>query len=49
MRFEIMRLNDTDGSTTDRLIADADTVRAMVEDAAATGERLYIRPYQAAA
>ncbi|MFC1417400.1 hypothetical protein [Streptacidiphilus cavernicola] len=47
MRFEIMRLSDIDGSTTDRLIADAETVRAMVEDAAATGERLYIRPYQA--
>jgi hypothetical protein len=48
MRFEIMRLDDTDDSTTDRLIADAETVREMVEDAAATGERLYIRPYQTA-
>jgi hypothetical protein len=47
MRFEILRLSDIDGSTTDRLIADAETVRAMVEDAAVTGERLYIRPYQA--
>jgi hypothetical protein len=47
MRFEVMRL-DADGTTTDRLIADAETVRAMVEDAALTGERLYIRPYKAA-
>ena len=47
MRFEVMRL-DADGNTTDPLIADAETVRAMVEDAALTGERLYIRPYKAA-
>jgi hypothetical protein len=46
MHFEVMRL-DADGTTTDRLIADAETVRAMVEDAALTGERLYIRPYEA--
>jgi hypothetical protein len=46
MHFEILRLNDSEDSAADRLIADADTVRAMVEDAAATGERLYIRPHQ---
>jgi len=43
MRFEIMRLG-ADGATTDSVIADAETVREAVESAAATGERLYIRP-----
>ncbi|MEZ0091062.1 hypothetical protein [Streptacidiphilus sp. EB129] len=50
MRFEITRLDDNEsaeGADTDRLIADAETVRAMVEDAAESGERLYIRPHQA--
>jgi len=48
MRFEVMRLDDdNDGTGNDRLIADEETVRAMVEDAAESGERLYIRPYQA--
>ncbi|MDH6116507.1 hypothetical protein [Kitasatospora sp. GAS204B] len=46
MRFEILRLDDPQSSTTDRLIADAETVRRLVEDAARTGERLYIRPCQ---
>jgi hypothetical protein len=49
MRFEITRLNETDGSATDRLIADADTVRQMIEKAAVTGGRLYIRPAESAA
>ncbi|WP_327068824.1 hypothetical protein OG500_23675 [Kitasatospora sp. NBC_01250] len=44
MRFEILRLDDQQGSATDRLIADAETVRQLVADAALTGERLYIRP-----
>ncbi|MGW4897522.1 hypothetical protein ACWEQL_35520 [Kitasatospora sp. NPDC004240] len=44
MRFEILRLDDASGSATDRLIADADTVRELVQDAARTGERLLIRP-----
>ncbi|MER6298411.1 hypothetical protein ABT247_02400 [Kitasatospora sp. NPDC001539] len=44
MRFEILRLDDTDGSAADRLIADAETVREYVEAAARTGERLLIRP-----
>ncbi|MGK4582864.1 hypothetical protein [Kitasatospora sp. HPMI-4] len=48
MRFEILRLDDADGVATDRLIADADTVREFVEAAARTGERLYIRPCKAA-
>ncbi|MFF7632665.1 hypothetical protein ACFZB9_05865 [Kitasatospora sp. NPDC008050] len=44
MRFEILRLDAQQGSTTDPLIADAETVRQLVADAALTGERLYIRP-----
>ncbi|MFJ6212862.1 hypothetical protein ACIQGZ_05945 [Streptomyces sp. NPDC092296] len=44
MRFEIMRLGDADGAASDRFVADAETVRELVENAAATGERLYIRP-----
>ncbi|WP_354642211.1 hypothetical protein [Kitasatospora camelliae] len=44
MRFEILRLDDAEGVATDRLIADADTVREYVREAALTGERLYIRP-----
>jgi hypothetical protein len=44
MRFEITRLDDANGVATDSFIADADTVRELVEHAAATGERLYIRP-----
>ncbi|GAA2749418.1 MULTISPECIES: hypothetical protein [Kitasatospora] len=44
MRFEILRLDDADGVATDRLIADAETVREYVKAAAQTGERLYIRP-----
>ncbi|GJF29972.1 hypothetical protein KNE206_26720 [Kitasatospora sp. NE20-6] len=45
MRFEILRLDDASGVATDRLIVDADTVRQYLKDAAATGERLYIRPF----
>ena len=47
MRFEILRLDDIQGAATDRLIADADTVREYVERAAVTGERIYIRPCKA--
>jgi hypothetical protein len=45
MRFEILHLDDQ-GSAAVRQIADAETVRELVEDAARTGERLYIRPCQ---
>lgn len=48
MRFEIMRLDDAEGVDTDRFIADADAVRELIETAAATGERLYIRPCRTA-
>lgn len=46
MRFEIVRLDDASGAATDRLIVDAETVRQYLKDAAATGERLYIRPFR---
>jgi hypothetical protein len=46
VRFEILRLDLDHASETERdpLIADAETVRAMLEDAELTGQRLYIRP-----
>jgi hypothetical protein len=44
MRFEILHLDDVEGSVAERQIADAETVRQLVEAAARTGERLYIRP-----
>ncbi|MFE0463816.1 hypothetical protein ACFW1A_31635 [Kitasatospora sp. NPDC058965] len=47
MRFEILRLDDQQGAAVDRVIVEADAVRSMVEDAARTGERIYIRPLQA--
>ncbi|WP_441250371.1 hypothetical protein [Kitasatospora sp. McL0602] len=47
MRFEILRLDDIQGSATDTQIADAATVRELVDAAARTGERLLIRPCKA--
>ncbi|MEV7781460.1 hypothetical protein [Kitasatospora sp. NPDC088351] len=44
MRFEILRLDDAHGGATNPLIADAETVREVVQAAAHTGERLLIRP-----
>ncbi|MFE2110211.1 hypothetical protein ACFXAF_30710 [Kitasatospora sp. NPDC059463] len=44
MRFEILRLDDAHGTAADPLIADAETVRELVQAAARTGERLLIRP-----
>ncbi len=47
MHFEIMRLDHANGPATDRLVVDAVAVREYLENAAVTGERLYIRPYEA--
>ncbi|WP_018381769.1 hypothetical protein [Wenjunlia vitaminophila] len=47
MHFEIRRLNETEGIETDRTVADAATVDQLVQQAAAAGERLYIRPIPA--
>lgn len=44
MRFEIMRLDDVDGTAIDCTVVDAASVKKIVQKAAATGERLYIRP-----
>ncbi len=44
MRFEIMRLDDRDGSAVDSKVVDAASVDKIVRQAAAIGQRLYIRP-----
>ncbi|MDQ0986833.1 hypothetical protein [Streptomyces sp. V2I9] len=44
MRFEIMRLDDVDGTAVDSTVVDAASVNRIVRQAAATGQRLYIRP-----
>ncbi|MFE7773854.1 hypothetical protein ACFU5O_08135 [Streptomyces sp. NPDC057445] len=44
MRFEIMRLDDVNGSAVDSTVVDAASVNRMVLQAAATGQRIYIRP-----
>jgi hypothetical protein len=44
MRFEIMRLNDQDGTAVDSTVVDAASVKKIVQQAAETGQRLYIRP-----
>lgn len=49
MDFEIRRLSETDGTAADTTVADADTVDELVQQAAASGERLYIRPVPAPA
>ncbi|MEV1051857.1 hypothetical protein [Streptomyces sp. NPDC049887] len=49
MRFEIMRLDDIDGTAVDSTVVDAASVSRMVQQAAAIGQRIYIRPAEAAA
>ncbi|MEE4546289.1 hypothetical protein V2S66_30550 [Streptomyces sp. V4-01] len=44
MRFEIMRLDDIDGSAVDSTVVDAAAVNEVVQQAAALGQRIYIRP-----
>ncbi len=44
MRFEIMRLDDVDGAAVDSTVVDAASVKKIVQQAAETGQRLYIRP-----
>lgn len=43
-----MPLSDTDGAAVESTIVDAATVEELVREAAATGQRLYIRPVPAA-
>ncbi|MFD5144100.1 hypothetical protein [Streptomyces sp. NPDC058401] len=44
MRFEILRLDDVDGSAVDSTVVDAASVNRIVQQAAAVGQRLLIRP-----
>jgi hypothetical protein len=49
MRFEIMRLDEVDGTPVDSTIVDAASVNRIVEQAAAIGQRLWIRPAESTA
>ncbi|MFF2850832.1 hypothetical protein ACFVT5_31550 [Streptomyces sp. NPDC058001] len=49
MRFEIMCLDDVDGTAVDSTVVDAASVNQIVQQAAATGRRLYIRPAESPA
>ncbi|GAA3156352.1 MULTISPECIES: hypothetical protein [Streptomyces] len=49
MRFEIMRLDDVDGTPVDTTVVDAASVNRIVQQAAAIGQRLWIRPADAPA
>jgi hypothetical protein len=44
MRFEIMRLDDRNGNAVDSTVVDASAVDQIVQQAAAQGQRIYIRP-----
>ncbi|NGN67498.1 hypothetical protein G5C51_26785 [Streptomyces sp. A7024] len=44
MDFEIVRLDDIDGRAVDSTVVDAASVERIVQKAAETGQRLYIRP-----
>jgi hypothetical protein len=47
LRFEIVRLDDVDGSAVDSTVVDAASVSGIVQQAASTGQRIYIRPADA--
>lgn len=49
VRFEIMRLDDVDGSAVDSTVVDAASVNRIVQQAAAMGQRIYIRPAETSA
>lgn len=44
MRFEVMRLDDINGNAVDSTVVDAASVDRIVQQAAADGQRIYIRP-----
>ncbi|AEN12227.1 MULTISPECIES: hypothetical protein [unclassified Streptomyces] len=44
MRFEITRLDDVDGTAVDSTVVDAASVNRIVQQAAAIGQRILIRP-----
>ncbi|MEW2633153.1 hypothetical protein AB0903_16220 [Streptomyces sp. NPDC048389] len=49
MRFEIMRLDDVNGTAVDSTVVDAASVNRIVQQAAYAGQRIYIRPADATA
>jgi hypothetical protein len=49
LRFEIMHLDDIDGTAVDTTVVDAASVNRIVQQAAAIGQRIYIRPAESAA
>jgi hypothetical protein len=49
MRFEIMRLDDVDGTAVDSTVVDAASVNRIVQQAASIGQRIYIRPAESSA
>lgn len=44
MRFEILRLDDVDGSAVDSTVVDVASVNRIVQQAASVGQRILIRP-----
>ncbi|CAL9327840.1 hypothetical protein QWL27_03280 [Streptomyces thermocarboxydus] len=46
MRFEIVRLDDVDGTPVETTVVDAASVSRIVQQAAALGQRLWIRPVE---
>lgn len=49
MRFEIMRLDEVNGTTVDSTVVDAASVNRIVQQAATIGQRLWIRPAESSA
>jgi hypothetical protein len=49
LRFEIMRLDEVDGTAVDSTVVDAASVNRIVQQAAAIGQRLWIRPTESSA
>ncbi|MFI8825832.1 hypothetical protein [Streptomyces sp. NPDC053431] len=49
MRFEILRLDDIDGTPVDRTVVDAASVNGIVQQAASIGQRIWIRPAETTA
>ncbi|MFF6785974.1 hypothetical protein [Streptomyces sp. NPDC012510] len=49
LRFEILRLDDVSGMPVDSTVVDAASVNRIVQQAAAIGQRLWIRPADATA
>lgn len=48
VRFEILRLDDIDGTAVDSTVVDAASVNRIVQQAAYVGQRILIRPAESA-